>query len=95
MADINTTLAQRGSTYGSYASQAATSQLLKEDMRDTPNWNRLSADQKESLEMLALKVARILHGNPDYDDSWVDIAGYTTLVAHRLQGKNDQGQPLQ
>jgi|SRR5688572_53085 len=50
-------------------------------------WQALAADQREALEMNAHKVARILNGDPDYSDSWRDIAGYATLVADRLDGK--------
>lgn len=53
-------------------------------MQDTDKWNSLAADQKEALEMIAHKVGRILNGDPNYDDSWIDIAGYATLVAKRL-----------
>jgi hypothetical protein len=53
-------------------------------MHDTPNWESLRPDQKEALEMIQHKIARILNGDPDYVDSWTDIAGYSTLVADRL-----------
>ena len=92
MSNINNTLAERGSRYGTFPSHALISQSLKEVMQATPNWAKLAADQKESLEMVMHKVGRILNGDPNYDDSWVDIAGYTTLVANRLQGKTDHGQ---
>jgi len=36
--------------------------------------------------MIAHKIGRIINGDPDYDDSWVDIAGYAKLVSDRLQG---------
>ena len=55
-------------------------------MQMTGGWDRLSADQRESLEMVQHKVARILNGDPNYADSWVDIAGYAKLVADRLEG---------
>ncbi len=47
-------------------------------------WQTLAPDQREALDMNAHKVARILNGDPDYSDSWRDIAGYATLVADRL-----------
>ena len=34
--------------------------------------------------MVAHKAARILNGDPNIADSWHDIAGYTQLVAQRL-----------
>jgi hypothetical protein len=47
----------------------------------------LDNDQIEALEMIFSKLARILNGDPNYADSWIDIAGYATLVADRLEGK--------
>ena len=37
--------------------------------------------------MIFAKVGRILNGDPNYADSWIDIAGYAKLVADRLEGK--------
>jgi hypothetical protein len=50
------------------------------------NNSELEDDQIEALDMIASKIARIVNGNPDHVDSWVDIAGYAQLVADRLQG---------
>lgn len=36
--------------------------------------------------MIFHKIARILNGDPNYADSWVDIAGYAKLVADELEG---------
>ena len=55
-------------------------------MQATDRWLNLADDQREALEMIAHKIGRILNGDPDYDDSWVDIAGYAQLVADRLRG---------
>jgi hypothetical protein len=35
--------------------------------------------------MIFHKIARILNGNPDYVDNWIDIAGYAKLVADDLE----------
>jgi hypothetical protein len=78
-------LALRGSRYGAFADNAKLSQALKAVMRSGPNWESLDADMKEALEMNAHKISRILCGDPNYDDSWVDIAGYATRVADRLR----------
>lgn len=43
-------------------------------------------DQVEALEMIAHKIGRIINGDPNYADSWHDIAGYAKLVADRLDG---------
>ena len=67
------TLAQRGTTYGRFEDHAAISQALKTVMYRTPGWAELAPDQREALEMVMHKAARILNGNPDYVDSWHDI----------------------
>ena len=77
-------LAERGKRYGDFIDHAAISQHLKQSMA-CPGWNELSCDQKEALEMIAHKIARILNGDPNYADSWIDIAGYAKLVADRLK----------
>lgn len=83
--DISSVLAERGTRYGSFEGHAKIAQALKLVMANTPKWGTLSPDQAEALEMVAHKVARILNGDPNYADSWVDIAGYATLVADRLE----------
>jgi hypothetical protein len=77
----DTILTARNATYGDYDHQAAFAQDLKDSMGQAPNWRDLKPSQRESLEMIATKISRILHGNPDHADSWVDIAGYANLGA--------------
>jgi hypothetical protein len=50
------------------------------------NNKTFDADQAEALDMIFTKIGRILNGDPNHIDSWVDIAGYAKLVADRLQG---------
>lgn len=85
--DISKTLAERETRYGSFQSFAEISQGIKCAMRKG-NWNLLDSDQRECLEMLAHKIARILNGDPNYHDSWHDIVGYAKLVADRLDPVN-------
>ena len=40
---------------------------------------------KESLEMVAHKIGRILNGDPFYHDSWHDCIGYLRLIEKRLE----------
>ena len=47
----------------------------------------MSADQKESIHMIIAKLSRILYGNPNHVDHWIDIAGYAKLVSDRLENK--------
>ena len=78
-------LQERGSRYGKFMDQAAVSVALKKIMQTSPNWNSLSPDQREALEMNCVKASRILVGDPNYVDNWRDIEGYAKLVADRLE----------
>ena len=86
--DVDATLNERGSRYGKFAGHAQVSQRLKTVMGDAlaQRGKDLADDQYEALDMIAHKIARIINGDPDYADSWIDIAGYAKLVADRLQG---------
>jgi hypothetical protein len=84
LASITCTLTERGQRYGKFTGHAEITQELKRTMRETSNWKKLSPDQQESLEMIAHKIGRILNGDPDYADSWHDIAGYAELIDKRL-----------
>jgi hypothetical protein len=85
MTEIEKTLAERGQNYGRFEDHARIARSLKTVMRHTRVWTKLAPFQQEALDMIVHKIARILNGNPDYVDSWVDIAGYSTLVADILE----------
>jgi hypothetical protein len=88
MDNIQATLDQRGARYGKFTGHASVTQQLKEIIRDELEIRNkvLANDQQEALDMICHKIGRIVNGDPDYDDSWVDIAGYAKLVSNRLQG---------
>ena len=89
---IDATLAERGARYGKFTDHARITGILKSNMRyfrrqgetSPVAWNGLAYDQQEALDMIAHKIGRIINGDPNYADSWVDIAGYAKLVADRL-----------
>lgn len=83
---ITDTLDERGKRYGKFETHAEITQSIKAVMFNSRRDLVLSADQREALEMIAHKIGRIINGDPDYADSWVDIAGYAQLVADRLSG---------
>lgn len=90
MSNVDATLEERGSRYGSFEGHARITQDLKCVMYGTDKWLLLADDQKEALEMVAHKIGRILNGDPNYIDSWHDIAGYVRLVEQRLQSRQDE-----
>lgn len=84
--DISATLEERGQRYGVFIKHASVSQDIKRALFDCRHRESLAPDQVEALEMIAHKLGRIVNGDPNYVDSWVDIAGYAKLVADRLTG---------
>lgn len=89
MTDFTATLAERGARYGKFEDHAVIAQGLKDQMWATEGWSRLAPDQRQALEVIQDKVARILNGDPDYTDNWHDIAGYSRLVEDRLTAAAD------
>ena len=84
---VDALITERGTRYGKFKDGAEIMQSLKDTMRDVDGWNNLTASQKEALDMIQHKIGRILNGDPTYDDSWKDIAGYATLIVNELNGE--------
>ena len=81
---LATVLSERGSRYGTLMSNATISQGLKEILHNSSNWGAMPSDMREALDMIVHKISRIVEGDFNYDDSWVDISGYSTLIVERL-----------
>lgn len=84
MNNINDTLSEREKRYGDFHNHAWITQCIKDAMTHDDGWYKLNSSQKEALEMIAHKIGRIINGDPNYADSWHDIAGYATLVENEL-----------
>ena len=99
---IENTLNERGARYGDFTDHARICQALKRIMMIQMGWSRLSNVQKQALDVIADKIARILSGDPDYADNWHDIQGYAKLAEDRLpkakddmqQGKAEMGRAI-
>jgi len=87
--DVNSILDVRANNYGKFKDGAELMQSLKRKLAEhaAKHDKTFADDQWEALEMIVHKMGRIVNGNPDVVDHWVDIAGYATLIADRLQGK--------
>jgi hypothetical protein len=86
--DVEETLGERQKTYGDYEDVAHRSQMIKTAIRSGKNWMRLSPCQRETLEMISNKLARIVEGDPNHVDSWHDVAGYCQLVVKNLDTRS-------
>lgn len=80
-------ITERGNRYGKFKDGAEIMQELKDVMREVNGWRNLTPSQREALDMIQHKIGRILNGDPTYDDSWKDIAGYATLIVNELNGE--------
>jgi hypothetical protein len=86
--DVSKVLDERGNRYGKFKDHAKITQSLKwvvETALEQQKKN-LEPDQKEAIDMICHKIGRIVNGDPNYADSWIDIAGYAKLVSDRLEG---------
>ena len=82
---IEEVLAERGARYGKFANHAAICQRLQEVFHTMPSWKSMDYDMKQALTVIADKIARMGNGDPFYEDNWVDIIGYSTLVLDRIR----------
>lgn len=74
-------IAEREKTHGSFGQVAAVASELRAVLHAQPQWAGLPVWRREALDMIALKQARIVCGDPDHPDHWDDIAGYAVLGA--------------
>jgi len=72
-------LVEREKTHGDFTETAAFSQNIKSIFRIAPAYEKLPPEQRESLDLIATKLARILVGNNKEPDHWKDLAGYAKL----------------
>lgn len=76
----------RAKTHGNYADTARISQafkklvLLELDAREYRGQPALTDAQHESVDMICLKLARIISGNSGSDEHWSDVAGYARIA---------------
>ena len=85
---VDNTIIERGERYGCFKDGASVMQTLKSIVHDEVGWKNLNSSQREAMDMILHKIGRIVNGDPDYDDSWHDIAGYATLIVKQLNGEN-------
>lgn len=82
---LDALLIERKALHGDFSDHARIAQAFKEVMwTEREAWARLTPEQKEGLEMIFHKAARILAGDPNHPDHWFDIEGYARITRQRL-----------
>ena len=95
MTDINKTLTERGTRYGSFKDNGRLAQQLKQVLRQAKGWDGLDPIMQEALDLTCMKWSRIINGDPFYMDNWHDASGYMTLVHDWLQERfKEQPEPV-
>jgi hypothetical protein len=68
-------------THGDFGFTSQVAQAIKDALRSGPSWKKLSPVQREALDGRAVKLARIVCGDPNFPDHWDDDDGYRGLGA--------------
>lgn len=94
---VQETLDDREAKYGDFATNAAAMQAFKNVYRSAPGWKKMTAVQRETLDMIITKTCRLLYGDPmQQHDTWHDIGGYAVLATEefaRAQAQKTQMAP--
>lgn len=76
---------ERQKTHGDFAENARLSQSLKAIFFGAAGYQHLTLVQLEALDMIALKLSRILSGHAMHSDHWKDISGYAELAVQEIE----------
>ena len=71
---------KREKTHGSFAVNAAISQRIKDVYHRYGKYPIENPIYCEALDMIALKLSRILSGQANFKDHWRDLSGYALLA---------------
>lgn len=80
---VETLIGERRRTHGEYSDVAEVAQSLKATLRTGTNWDKMHVRNRESLDLIATKIARIVCGDEFHSDHWMDIEGYCKIAARQ------------
>ena len=75
----------RAETHGDFASNAKVSQKLKTVVRESAHYENLTYEEREAIDMILHKIARIVSSRVHFIDHWRDLIGYSELVVRKLK----------
>lgn len=92
MNEVQVVTDERGARYGDFRNNALVAQHVKSTLHDAladnPRFEVMSASDRfvllEGLDQIALKLSRIVTGDPAYDDNYIDIEGYSKITRERV-----------
>jgi hypothetical protein len=70
---------ERKTTHGDWSDQAVVGVMLDDAVQDSVGYAALAPFQRKAVDMILVKISRIVSGDPAHEDHWADIAGYAHL----------------
>lgn len=89
--ELTRMLQERGHTHGSLLDQAAMAETLQRAAHMSPQWLGKGVVTRYTLNMILIKISRIIEGDETFADHWDDIIGY----AEKGKEYAGQGGPAQ
>lgn len=85
--EVEATLVNRDQTHGDYREVASLYCGLKRVIGDYlhKTGKQIPTDVQMSLDMILVKIARIVAGNPLFHDHWHDVEGYSRLISREVE----------
>lgn len=84
---VESILNERENQYGNYSEVAKITQGIKDQLLTGRSYEKLSDEQKLSLDMIANKMARAVNGDVNLIDNYFDICGYSQLVVDSMKNR--------
>jgi hypothetical protein len=78
--DVDALIVERSTTHGDYLLNADITWQIKDALHRGRRYEEMHPAMKETLDMVAHKMHRIVNGDPYFRDHWVDMTGYPHLV---------------
>lgn len=70
---------ERKTTHGNWTDQAVVGVMLDQAVQDSTGYASLAPFQRKAVDMILVKISRIVSGDPSHADHWDDVAGYAYL----------------
>ena len=87
---INKILKERNAQYGDFKTECIIISLIKGSIKGwAGGLGQMKPHHEHAVDMIIMKLVRIVNGDPEYIDNWRDIEGYSKLVADLMEKDNE------
>lgn len=80
---------ERSARYGDFDNNSEVSQGLKDMLRLGDEWETMPSFIKEALDMVCVKMSRVVSGDPFYLDNYHDIQGFIDCALDCIEKYGD------